>query len=312
MDDILHLENKMPRLFYALRSFRRKYKLRKLRRLTIEEIMNKDSMLFEERIGRPIDWHNIRSYNEKLQWEKLFHNDPLKSQLTDKYLVREWVEKKIGKQFLIPLIAVWNDANEIDFDHLPDSFVLKTNCASGDVIIVKNKNTLTKKDIIRIKSKLNFYLNYDWGYQTYELHYSQIKPLIVCEELLPTDDTDVPDYKFTCFDGQPFCCRVDIGRYHNHRRNTYDLEWNLMPWNAGLYMNTDYDFPKPQNFEMMIEFARTLSQGFHQVRVDFYNIEGKIYFGEMTFTSGSGLEPIFPVEMDYKLGEMWQQECRLP
>lgn len=312
MEDVLKLEKHCPRFYYFLRGLRRKYRLQRYRKLTTLDIMGKNAKLFEERFGRPLDWYNLHSYNEKLQWEKLFHEDPVKTILADKYRVREWVSERIGDEYLIPLIGVWNNADEIQFEDLPRSFVLKTNCASGDVVVVKDKNTLTKKDITRIKCKLNFYLRYDWGYQSFELHYSKIKPLIIAEELLPSGDSDVPDYKFTCFDGQPYCCRVDAGRYHRHRRNTYDLEWNLLPWNAGLFQNIEYDLPKPKNFELMVELARKLSKGLPQVRADFYNVDGKIYFGEMTLTSGSGFEPFVPESMDYTLGEMWNQECRVP
>lgn len=312
MEDVLKLEYHMPRLYFMLRRIRRLHRLKKYKKMTLKSIAEIDSHLFKIRIGRDLDWTNIRSYNEKLQYEKLFNVNPIKTKLADKYLVREWVSTKIGSDFLIPLIGVWCSVDSINFDMLPNSFVLKTNCSSGDAIIVKDKTRLTNKDITRIKAKLNFYLMYDWGYETFERHYSDIDPVIIAEQLLPTDDTDVPDYKFTCFDGEPYCCRVDIGRYHDHRRNTYDLNWKLQPWNAGRYPNTDYDFPKPKNFELMVELARKLSEGFPQVRVDFYNIDGKIYFGEMTFTSGSGLEPIVPESIDYELGKLWKQDCIVP
>ena len=312
MEDYLHLEKSMPRFFYFLRGVRRTIRLKKYRSMSLSDIMRRDAALFEKQIGRTLDWHNLRSYNEKLQWEKIFNQNSLKTRLADKYLVREWVADKIGEEYLVPLLGVWDDAKEIDFDKLPESFVLKTNCASGDVIIVKNKSELSAKDIVRIRCKLHFYLNYDWGYQTFERHYSDIRPRVIAEKLLPADDTDVPDYKFTCFDGKPFCCRVDIGRYHNHRRNTYDLQWKLQSWNAGLYNNTEYLFPKPRNFERMVELASVLAEGFPQVRIDFYNFEGKIYFGEVTFTSASGFEPIVPESMDYELGEKWHADCLVP
>lgn len=301
----------IPTIYYPISKCVRKMRLVKLKGLDKKSLMELDAHLFSTHVGRLLDWNKLESYNEKLQWEKLFNVNRSKIQLSDKLLVRDWVEKTIGKQYLVPLLGQWENVHELDFDSLPDSFVLKTNCASGDVIIVKDKTVLSKKDIRRIKGKLDFYLHYDWGFQTLELHYSSIKPMIIAEELLPTDDTDVPDYKFTCFDGVPYYCRVDIGRYHDHRRNTYDLDWNLQSWNAGRYPNTDYEFPKPENFDLMIELATKLSQGFPQVRVDFYNIDGRIFFGEMTFTSGSGFEPIFPEDMDYELGKLWKQDCRI-
>lgn len=312
MEDLLNLEHFSPRIYYFLRGLKRSWNLQKYKRYSWRELMSKDAMLFQERIGRPLDWNHLRSYNEKLQWEKLFHRDPIKATLADKYLVRAWVGEKIGQEYLIPLIGVWDNANDIDFGSLPDSFALKTNCASGDVVIVRDRKALSQRDINRIRYKLNFYLQYDWGYRTFERHYSEIQPRIVAEQLLTSADTDIPDYKFTCFDGVPYCCRVDVGRYHDHRRNTYDLEWNLLPWNAGAYPNTEYELPRPKNYEGMIELAKKLSEGFSQVRVDLYNIDGRIYFGEMTFTSGSGFEPFFPPEMDDVLGKIWKQDCIVP
>ena len=167
MEDYLHLEKRMPRFFYFLRGVRRKIRLKKYRSMSLSDIMRRDAALFEKQIGRTLDWHDLRSYNEKLQWEKIFNQNSLKTRLADKYLVREWVADKIGEEYLVPLLGVWDDAKEIDFDKLPESFVLKTNCASGDVIIVKNKSELSAKDIVRIRCKLHFYLNYDWGYQTF-------------------------------------------------------------------------------------------------------------------------------------------------
>ena len=277
----------------------------RIHNMSLKDKMMRDAEIYYRNTGDELDWTNLCSYTEKMQWEKFFDKDPRKTQLADKYEVRSWVAGKIGDEYLVPLLGVWDDAKDIDFSTLPSAFVLKTNCGTGDVEIIRDKRKLTKKDIARIRCKLNFYLHYDCGCNSFEMHYSSIRPKVICEELLEFPGTDVPDYKFLCFNGKPYFCWVDVGRYHNHKRNVYDLEWNLQTWNQKAYGNTDYPIDKPINFDKMIEIATLLCEGFKHVRVDLYNIEGKIYFGEMTFTNGSGFEKIYPREADLMLGELW-------
>lgn len=144
----------------------------------------------------------------------------------------------------------------------------------------------------------------------FEMHYTHIKPKIIAEKYLETSDGELPDYKFMCFGGKPYYCWIDSGRFMNHTRNVYDLNWNLQPWSQG-YPISDSLIEKPKNFEMMATLAEKLSEGFSHVRVDFYNIDGKLYFGEMTFTNASGLKKINPCEWDKKLGELWDTEYKI-
>lgn len=281
------------------------FKKMKFRRQTIDEQKKSLEKMFKKKIGRQLDWNNLQTYCEKMQWEKLFDDNPLKVTLSDKYLVREWVEKRIGKEHLIPLIGKWEKPSEIEFDKLPNKFVLKTNCGSGDVIIIKDKSALRKHDIKVIKSKLQYSINCDFGAVSYELHYSKIKPLIIAEEYIDSGERDLPDYKFLCFGGKAYYCWVDIGRFSNHSRHVYDLSWRFQEWNQ-LYEIKNIGLDKPKNFEQMIEIVEKLCQGFSHVRVDLYNVDGKIYFGEMTFTNGSGLDVIHPYDADLKLGNMWK------
>lgn len=300
------LKRDFPFLYYMLQTLIRSlYKMR-IRSYTIKMKMKRDARLYYRNMHETLDWNNLKTYNEKMQWEKLFNNDPRKAHLADKYKVREWVANKIGEQYLIPLLGVWDNSQDIDFGKLPNSFVLKTNCGTGDVVIVKDKSSLTKKEIREIRYKLNYYLHYDCGCNSFEMHYSEIEPKIICEKLLEFPDTDVPDYKFLCFEGKPYYCWVDIGRYHNHKRNIYDLDWKLQDWNQKNYGNSDAPIDRPVNFDKMIEIAKKLSQGFTQIRIDLYNIDGKIYFGEMTFTNGSGFEKISPKEANLMLGNLWK------
>ena len=262
-----------------------------------------NSYLYKRAIGRKLNWKRPRAYTEKMQWAKFYDNSEIKTLLTDKYAVRDWIKEKIGEEFLIPIIGVWNKFSEIDFSKLPQQFVLKTNHGSGSVIIVKDKN---KFNISEAEKKFNDWMNIDFAYATgFELHYSGINRKIIAEKYLETNIGELQDYKFLCFGGKPYFCWVDLDRFGKHTRNVYDLNWNLQPWNQYTYGNSNRPIPIPKNFEKMIEIATTLCQGFSHVRVDLYNLDGKIYFGEMTFTNGCGFDRIIPDEYDFELGKLW-------
>lgn len=260
---------------------------------------------YKKRIGKDLDWDNIKSYTEKMQLEKLYNNYPLKSLCADKYLVREWVASKIGEDYLIPIISVWDHFEDIDFDLLPNKFVLKTNHGSGTNAIIKDKAKINKNQL-RISFK--DWMNTDFGYKSMELHYSKIVPKIIAEEFIETEDEDLQDYKFLCFDGVPKFCWVDKGRYSIHTRDVFDMDWKLQPWTQERLGHSKEFISCPKNFEKMVELAKKLSEGFSHVRVDFYNVNGKIYFGEMTFTNGGGYDRIIPSEYDLMLGNMWNNE----
>lgn len=257
---------------------------------------------YEQVIGHKLNWDNLQTYTEKMQWAKLYDKNPLKAVLTDKYLVRKWVEKTIGGEYLIPLLGVWDRFDDIDFSVLPDRFVLKTNHGSGTNLIVKDKSTLNLK---RAKRMFDDWMSIDYAYNSdFEMHYTDIKPKIIAEKYMETSTGELPDYKFLCFDGRPYYCWVDSGRFTNHTRNIYDLDWNLQPWGQ-CYPISEVSIEKPVQFETMVKLAYRLSEGFPHVRVDFYNIDGNIYFGEMTFTNASGLERIYPDSADMMLGNLW-------
>lgn len=275
-----------------------------LKALPVEQYPQIVAKDYYDRIGHRLDWSNLKSYTEKMQWAKLYDTDPRKVVLSDKYLVREWVKNKIGEEYLIPLLGVWDSFDEIDFDTLPTQFVLKTNHGSSTNIIVKDKNTIDKK---YLKKLFDRWMQMDFAFaSSIQLHYSKIERKIIAEQFIETENKDLPDYKFICFNGKPYYVWVDLGRNVHHTRKVYDLNWELQHWNQNNYdVNLD-ELDKPLNFEKMVELAKQLCEGFHHVRVDLYNVNGKIYFGEMTFTNASGLEPIVPEEYDYKLGDLWQ------
>lgn len=241
-----------------------------------------------------------QTFNEKIQWLKLYDSTPLKTKLADKYLVREWVKEKIGKQYLIPLLGVWNCFDEINFSQLPDKFVIKTNHGSGWNKIVTDKSSI---DFAQLKKQFDTWMNTNFAYKaSLELHYMKITPKIIVEKYIENDG-DLYDYKFLCFNSQPRFVWIDVGRYTDHRRNIYNLDWELQPFTIA-YKQTDGPIAPPKKLKEMAALAEKLCQGFSHVRVDFYEIDDQIYFGEMTFTSGNGGEKFTPEEYGKILGDM--------
>lgn len=255
-------------------------------------------------LGHSLNWDNLQTYTEKMQWEKIYDKNPMKTVLADKYRVREWIENKIGNDYLIPLIGVWDSFDDIDFNSLPDQFVLKTNHGTGTNLIVKDKEKLNIK---RTKRMFDDWMKIDYAFtNSLQLHYRKIPRKIIAEKYLETDLGELQDYKFLCFDGTPYFCWVDLGRFSKHTRTVFNMKWELQPWTQATYGIASNEIPKPKNFDKMVEIATILSKGFSHVRVDLYNVDGKIYFGEMTFTNGSGLDPIVPEKYDRVLGDYWK------
>lgn len=277
------------------------YVYKKREKLSFEDIENIISERYYKEFNRKLSWDNPKTYTEKTNVSKVYgFKDEKRKQLTDKYLVRDWVENKIGKEYLIPLYGAYNSFDEIDFNKLPDKFVIKCNHDSGSVTLCNDKSKL---DLKKLKYKYDkFYLKRNFAYIGYEMHYKDIEPKILIEKYM---GDKIRDYKFLCFDGKPYYCWVDFDRFGNHKRNFYDMNWKLQPFNQYSYGNFDKDVKKPKQFEEMKKIAEKLSSGFDHVRVDLYLIEDKIYFGEMTFTNGNGFEKITPDDWDYKLGKLW-------
>lgn len=279
-------------------------KIKKRKKLSTDQYEQEISKQYQQRIGHELNWNKLDTYTEKMQWEKLYDKDPRKSELTDKYKVRRWVADRIGEEYLIELLGVWDCFEDIDFSKLPDSFVLKTNHGSGTNVIVKDKAKLNLKET---KRKFKDWLDTDFGYKSLELHYADISPRkIIAEKYIETDKGELQDYKFLCFSGKPYYCWVDMGRYSNHTRNVYNLNWEPQPWNQEAYAHYEKPIEKPKNFEKMVKIAEILAEGFAHVRVDLYNVDGKVYFGEMTFTNGGGFDRIIPAKYDKVLGDLWE------
>lgn len=285
--------------------FVNKYNKRYLH-FTAKEFEHRLSKIFFKKFGYAPDFQNPKGFNEKIQWLKLYDNTPLKGILADKFSVRAWVKEKIGEEYLIPLLGVYDKFEDIDFSNLPDKFVLKTNHASSTNVLVKDKKKL---NLLETKLKFRRWLSTNYAFKMgFELHYGLIKPKIVYEKFM--GNGDLIDYKFFCFMGGVKFVWVDTGRYTNHKRNLYDLNWNEMEFTYDKYEKTDV--LRPKNLEKMIEFARKLSTGFSFVRVDFYEIDGHLYFGEMTFTSSSGMDKFYPEKYDQIVGSYLQLPKKSP
>lgn len=255
-----------------------------------------------------INWEHPTDLNEKINWLK-FNSDTSKwTELADKYAVRKFITEKGFGDKLIPLLGVWENVDEIDFDKLPNSFVLKTNNGAGTVMIVKDKSTI---NIVEVKKTLKKWLKKKFGLMQAEPHYLAIKPCVIAEEMVSEKrmiSSSLIDYKMWCFNGKLFATWVCYNR-HRFVADTewHDLDWNYRPeWSVFTdhYKDGQGRVPKPKNYDEMVLFAEKLSEGFPQVRIDLYNIDGQIYFGEMTFTCASGHMNFYSDEVLQTMGKL--------
>lgn len=272
------------------------------RKLSPDKYEEELKIWYERVMRKPLNLEEPETFNEKIQWLKLYDSTPIKTRLADKYLVREWIKKKIGEQYLVPLLGVWNCFDDIDFDTLPQQFVLKANHASGWNIIVRDKSSLNLNDA---KEKFDTWMNknfaFVWGL---ELHYMNIPPKIIAEQYIADLDGDIYDYRFFCFNGVPQYVWVDVGSgTRHHKRNIYDLNWTIQNYKVN-YPNIVPSPQKPDTFEEMVQCAKVLCEGFAFVRVDFYSVKNHVYFGEMTFTPQSGTGKWDDEEQNKHYGEL--------
>lgn len=261
----------------------------------------KELKLWYKRVmNQNLNLDHPQTINEKIQWLKLYDATPLKTKLADKYLVRDWVKEKIGEEYLIPLLGIWDSFEEIDFDQLPEKFVLKANHGSGWNVIVKDKSQFDRE---AAKEKFDKWLKTNYAFVSgFELQYLNIPPKIIAEQYLEKPDQLI-DYKVWCSDGKARFIWVDTDRFTNHKRTLFSLDWERLPITiVDRYFPDERELPRPKNLEKMIRFAEIMCEDFAQVRVDFFEVNDKLYFGEMTFTSGSGKERTRPREFEYEMG----------
>lgn len=243
-------------------------------------------ILYYKMTGKKLNLKNPQDLNEKLQYLIVYKYRKKYGELADKYLVRNFVKKRGYEDILPKIYGVYNSIEEIDYDNLPNKFVIKPNNGSGGIFVCRDKKNL---DFKNAKKSLKKSLKENFAEMYLEYHYSYIKPKIICEEFLEDKENDLPlDYKFYCFDGHVECLLLCSERSYKMRADYFDINWHPIDYSKKEYQSNKVH-NKPKNFDKMLEIASALSKGFAFVRVDLYNIDGKIYFGEMTFTPSSGV-----------------------
>lgn len=255
--------------------------------------------------GRKPNFSNPKTYTEKLQWLKLYDHRPEYTTMVDKLAVKEYVAQKIGPEYVIPLLGVWEHVEDIDFDSLPESFVLKVTHDSGGLVICRDR---AKLDVVAVREKLRPLLERNYYYGTREWPYKDVPPRIIAEAYMEDSrQGELRDYKFFTFGGEPKILYIAQGRGSGKSTvaDFFDMEFNHLPFTI------DHDMApvppeKPSCFDEMKRLAAVLSQGTPQLRVDFYEVDGKVYFGEMTFFHCSGLAPFHPEHWDKIFGD-WVQ-----
>ena len=251
-------------------------------------------------MGYRINLKNPQTFNEKIRWLILYDRDPLYTKMADKHLVREYVAEVLGREeaekYLVPLLGVWERFEDIDFDQLPEQFVLKCNHDCGSIVTCEDKNGFNRA---AAGIKLSQALKSDYYLPYRERHMKGIQPLIIAEKHL---GVNIMDYKFFVFGGVVKMIKVDFDRFIEHKRNIYNEKWEYQDFSHSVPTDRNRHIPKPRNFDKMMELATTLSGAKPFLRVDFYEIEDKLYLGELALAPTAGLRPFSPREQDYTAG----------
>lgn len=248
--------------------------------------------------GKMLNLDSPVTYNEKLQWLKLYDRKPEYCTYVDKYAVRQHIKKLIGEEYLIPLIAVYDNVDEIKWGELPKKFVLKCTHGSGSNIICTDKNKL---DIRTSKIELNKWMKKNWYWFGREWPYKNLKPKIVCETFISETDKTPDDYKVLCFNGKAKLIEIHINRFGDHKQDIYDTQWNKTAISWGFKIS-DFIYEKPPHFEKMIQLSEQLAADMRHCRIDWFIVQDKLYFGEITFYDGSGFALFDDEEDNYLLG----------
>lgn len=233
------------------------------------------------------DINKLKTFNQKLQWTKIYNISPLRTLLVDKYLVRDWVKKKIGEKYLKKLLGVYNKFNEIDFNKLPNKFVIKCNHGSGMNMVIKNKS---KMNIKKIRNFINKQMKINYAFINYELQYANVSRKIIIEEYIENENGYLNDYKIFCFKGKPHYILVDSDSHGIQRKiSFYDINWNFINVTYNNHKIHNPPLKRLTNLNKILQIASILSQGFNHVRVDLYILDNEIIkFGEMTFQNAAG------------------------
>ncbi len=259
--------------------------------------------VYRMRTGKKLNLENPVGFCDKLNWLKLYDRHPEYTQFVDKIAVRDIVKERIGDGYSFPLLGYWKRFEDIDFNKLPNEFVLKCNHDSGSYRIIKDKSALTEKDIKELKKHFNHAVSSNPFFAGREYPYKKVDAYIFAERYMKIDDIKrINDYKFLCFNGEPKLMYICSGRGGDYREDFFDMNFNWQPIKA-FHSYSDIPPQKPMCFEEMKEIATKLSFGIKHVRIDLYEYEGKVYFGEYTFYDNGGVVRLSPEEWERKLGE---------
>ena len=255
--------------------------------------------------GRMLHFRNPRGYNEKLQWIKIYDRHPEHSKLVDKVAVREHIKEVWGEEHLFPLLGYWECFDEIDFSVLPNQFVLKCNHDSGSTKVIRDKASLTREDMDALRKHFTNRLKHDFYYAGREYPYKGLKRYILAEACMVDErnpDKSIEDYKFYCFNGEPKIMLVVSDRATNCRFDFFDMDFIRLDI-VRSKPNSSIPPQKPEKFEEMKKVASELCEGIRHVRIDMYELNGKLYFGEYTFFPGGGFQLFHPEEWEQRLGD---------
>lgn len=257
---------------------------------------------FKRELGYSLDLDTPRTFNEKLQWLKLHDRNPQYARMVDKYEAKKYVAELIGEEYIIPTLGVWNHFDEIDFEKLPEQFVLKCTHDSGSIAICKDKKTFDKKVA---RKKIEQGLRYNYFYAGgFEWPYKNVKPRIIAEKYMVDESRmELKDYKIHNFNGKPKFIEVDYDRFREHKQIFYSTDWEKLEYARSYAIEKGREIERPQALEEMLVLAKKLAKGHNYLRTDFYSIEEELYFGEMTFYPAAGFGPWYPQDIDEKLGE---------
>ena len=261
-------------------------------------------ILYFIKLHKILNIKNPHTFNEKLQWIKLNVRNDLMTQCVDKLLVRDYVKSYNLERILNKLVGVFHNVDQINFDLLPNKFVIKTTHGSSQNIIVKSKDSI---NISKVKKLLRYYLKFNHFIVGREWPYKNVEPRIIIEKFLEEESnlnsSELRDYKIFCFNGKPHFIQVDIDRFTDHKRDFYDLNWNKLKMTL-LYENSSLELTKPKNLKEMVNFSAQLSNPFLFCRVDFYEVQNTLIFGEITFFPENGMVEFSPYSINEDLGNL--------
>jgi len=298
----------MKRIFRILMSFITSKKMRFIYLSRLGLLNNMDDEKYLKRLyrfemGKNLCLESPETFNEKLQWLKLYDRKPEYTTMVDKHEVKKYIEKLIGGKYIIPTLGIWDRFEDIDFDALPNQFVLKCTHDSGGLAICKDKKTFDKE---AAKERIDKSLKRNYYYSGREWPYKNVRPRIIAEKYMEDEETkELRDYKFFCFNGVPKIMFVATERQKQGEETKFDffdMDYNHLDFRNG-HPNATVWPAKPTRFDEMKTLAEKLSRGIPHLRVDFYEVNGKVYFGELTLSHWSGMVPFEPEEWDYRLGE---------